>query len=225
MAVLKIALCAHNIWLTYSGPHHRACCNSKSQQGTQRVCHQQRSPDTGPGSGSRSQLHHMGCHRVTAGRKKVKSQPRGRNSLKTSTPAALGIHSRSPTSEGSTGFDLWVCLQIPWEFFPPGGAAFGASWMRVAQFFGTIRYQLAHTLFRLWFFFRARLSVKFPKKRRRCFAEIKRREPPWPAALPLKWRYGEGSSERAFSRTHHRYTDCPPLITPHTQTRTHWPTR
>lgn len=37
-----------------------------------------------------------------------------------------------------------------------------------------------------------------------CFAGIKRREPPWPAALPLKWRYGEGSSERAFSRTHHR---------------------
>lgn len=197
------------------------------------MCHQQRSPDTGPDSGSRSQLHHMGCHRVTAERtrgsvwkKKVKSQPRGRNSLKTSTPAAFGIHSCLPTSEGSAGFDLWVCLQIPWEFPLPVGPRLvppGSAPHRFSRRF----LQLALTLFRLRLFFRATLSVKFPKTRRRCFAEIKRREPPWPAALPLKWRYGEGSSERAFSRTHHRYTDCPPVITPllhtYTHTNTHTP--
>lgn len=191
------------------------------------MCHQQRSPDTGPGSGSRSQLHHMGCHRITAGRtrgsvwKKVKSQPRGRNSLKTSRPAALGIHSRLPTSEGSAGSDLWVCLQTPWEFFPPGGAAFGAAWIRVAPFFETIPPVCAHFISPETFFFRARLSVKFPEKRRRCFAEIKRREPPWPAALPLKWRYGEGSSERAFSRTHHRYTLIVLQLSLHTHTLAH----
>lgn len=157
----KIALCAHNIWLTFSGPHHRACCNIKSQQCTQRVCHQQRSPDTGPGSGSGSQLHHMGCHRVTAGRtrgsvwEKVKSQPRGRNSLKTSTPAAFGIRSRLPTSEGPAGFDLWVCLQISWEFFPPGGAAFGAAWIRVAPFIETIPPVCAHFISAETFFFSA----------------------------------------------------------------------
>lgn len=50
-----------------------------------------------------------------------------------------------------------------------------------------------------------RTDCEVAKKRRLCFAEIKRPEPPWPAALRLKWRYGEGSSERAFFLTHLRY--------------------
>lgn len=98
---------------------------------------------------------------VVSGKKKVKSQPRGRNSPKTSTPAAFGIHSRLPTSEGSAGFDLWVCLQIPWEFFfsPPGGAAFGASWIRVAPFFGTIPPVCAHFISAVTFFFFPRKTI------------------------------------------------------------------
>lgn len=159
----KIALCAHNIWLTYSGPHHRACRNSESQQGTQRVCRQQRSPDTGPGSGSRSQLHHMGCHRVTAGRtrgsvwdKKWKVSREEGTAWRPLHRLLLEFTLVSPHQRDRQGLICGFACRSRGSFFPP---RWGRVWCLLDPRRTVFRerfLQFALTLFRLWLFFFAR---------------------------------------------------------------------
>lgn len=108
--------------------------------------------------------------------------------------------------------EVWL-PKFSWEL-PPVFSALRSLDLRSSAAAGTFFWRQALTLSSIN---THRSDCEVAKKRRRCFAEIKRREPPWPAALRLKWRYGEESSERAFFLTHLRYK----LFVSSTHTRTH----
>lgn len=151
-----------------------------------------------------SQLYHMGCHCVTAGRTRDSAVKTGKLLTRKGPSIALFLPEdllQPLTSEGAPVF--WGgCLNFCGLFCflcQPGSCAL---WLFGSFRSGFLRFALHSSWTKTLHTGLALTEVA--RKQKRCFAEIKQREPPLLAALPLKWRYGGGSSERAFSWTHPR---------------------